>query len=276
MDEVKVIEKILERYSYDMEFIKENKIDLDELLRIYEDYIKLNSSYESQAEFIANILRTSPNVHTVKTRIKEPDRLIEKIIRKTQNRREKYGENFNFTVENYKDEINDILGIRVIHILKDEWQTIHNFIKETWNVIEITANVRDGDNTEIFKKENIEIRSRQSGYRSVHYLVETLATKQKLVLEIQVRTIFEEGYGEIDHRLRYSNTDIPEIIKTNLLLFNRIIGSADEMASLINELNNEFDKEEYYRKKIDEKDQEILELKKKLKDFNYEINDEKK
>ena len=135
-----------------------------------------------------------------------------------------------------KNEINDLIGIRVIHIFKDQWQDIHEFITKTWKFIEVTANVREGDNTKKFEELDIEVRSRISGYRSVHYLVEFYPTNEKVIAEIQVRTIFEEGYGEIDHRLRYSHVEIPEILKSNLLLFNRIAGSADEMASLINDL----------------------------------------
>ena len=37
-----------------------------------------------------------------------------------------------------------------------------------------------------------------------------------LEAEMQVRTIFEEGYGEIDHLLRYSNGPVPEVVKSNL------------------------------------------------------------
>ena len=113
-------------------------------------------------------------------------------------------------------------------------EEIHEFILKTWKVIEITANVRGGDNIEVFENQSIEVRSKASGYRSVHYLVEFYPTSQKVIAEIQVRTIFEEGYGEIDHSLRYSHNEIPEILQSNLLLFNRIVGSADEMASMIN------------------------------------------
>ncbi|WP_297521290.1 RelA/SpoT domain-containing protein [uncultured Clostridium sp.] len=221
-----------------------NNIKIENLEDIYEDYIKYRESYENQAEFIASILRSNSKVHSVKSRIKKSDRLIDKIIRKTSERKEKYGKDFAFTVDNYKNEINDLIGIRVIHILKCEWEEIHKFINETWNVIEITANVREGDNTTTFKELGIEVRSRPSGYRSVHYLVEFFPTSQRVIAEIQVRTIFEEGYGEIDHRLRYSHDEIPEILKSNLLLFNRIIGSSDEMASLINTLNCELLKKE--------------------------------
>ncbi|MDH5094924.1 hypothetical protein Cp4445_01283 [Clostridium perfringens] len=102
-------------------------------------------------------------------------------------------------------------------------------------------------------------------FLSVHYLVECYPTNQKVIAEIQVRTIFEEGYGEIDHRLRYSHNEIPEILKSNLLLFNRIVGSADEMASLINMLNNNLDdKDNYYETKLKEKDEEIRKLKEEI------------
>ncbi len=90
---------------------------------------------------------------------------------------------------------------------------------------------------------NIQIQSRKSGYRSVHYLIEFFPTNQRVIAEIQVRTIFEEGYGEIDHQLRYCHKEIPEVLALNLLLFNRISGSADEMASFINLLNKNWGSE---------------------------------
>ncbi|MEG1255422.1 RelA/SpoT domain-containing protein [Clostridium sp.] len=255
------IDEFLLKYPYVREEIEKNNINDKNLKEIYDDYISSKDSYENQASFIANILRSHGMVHSVKSRIKEPDRLIEKVIRKTEDRKGKYHKGFHFTVDNYKDEINDLIGIRVIHILKDQWQDIHDFIINTWNVIEITANVRDGDNTKIFDDLNIEVRPRISGYRSVHYLVEFYPTNQRVIAEIQVRTIFEEGYGEIDHRLRYSHKEIPEILKSNLLLFNRIIGSADEMASLINGLSKEWcEKELDYKRIIEEQRAEIERL----------------
>ena len=210
-------------------------------------------------------MRSSEDVHSVKSRLKEPDRLIEKVIRKTPDRRAKYGNDFNFTVHNYKDEINDLIGIRVLHIFKDQWRDIHEFITNTWKVIEITANVRDGDNTDAFHELNIEVKERVSGYRSVHYLVEFYPTNERVIAEIQVRTIFEEGYGEIDHRLRYSHEEIPDILKSNLMLFNRLVGSADEMASLISNLSKEWtSKEQNYKDTIEAQRKEIAILRNKL------------
>ena len=267
------IDEFLLKYPHAKEIISKNDINIENLKEIYEDYIEYKNSYENQAEFIANILRSQNMVHSVKSRIKESDRLVEKVIRKTEDRKNKYSNDFQFTVNNYKNEINDLIGIRVIHIFKDQWQEIHEFIIKTWNVIEITANVRDGDNIDVFDDPTIEVRSKASGYRSVHYLVEFYPTNQKVIAEIQVRTIFEEGYGEIDHRLRYSHNEIPEILKSNLLLFNRIVGSADEMASLINNLSKEWgEKEVGYKKIIEEQKAEINRLRNKTTWIDLEKN----
>ena len=97
----------------------------------------------------------------------------------------------NFTVENYKDEITDLVGIRVIHIFKEDWEEIHNFITKMWNVNEIVANIRKGDNTKTFEELGIEVCSRLSGYRSVHYLIESYPTTEKVITEVhQIQDFF--------------------------------------------------------------------------------------
>jgi len=260
-------EDFLKKYHLTEKDITDSGIDWNTLNKIYLDYNKYKNSYESQAGFIADTLRTHEKIHSVKSRVKDCERLIEKIIRKTANRKEKYGEDFQFNVDNYKEEINDLIGVRAIHIFKEDWEDIHNFISKTWKVIEITANVREGDDTRRFEELDIQIHSRKSGYRSVHYLIEFFPTSQKVIAEIQVRTIFEEGYGEIDHQLRYSHSQIPEVLALNLLLFNRIAGSSDEMASLINLLNRNWtEMEDKYRGIIDSKNKEIKELQEKIEE----------
>ena len=266
--------QFLDTYNISEVELEELNIDWIDLKAIHDDFVECRKSYETQADLIANILRGHKKVHSVKTRVKDMKHLMEKVIRKTPDRRAKYGENFKFTVENYKDEITDLLGIRVIHIFKEDWEEIHNFITNMWNVREIVANVREGDTTKKFDEQGIAVRSRPSGYRSVHYLIESYPTNKKLITEVQVRTIFEEGYGEIDHQLRYSLNEIPEILEQNLMLLNRIAGSSDEMASLINLLSKNFkDIESEYNKKIEEKNKKILELKENI--LKNEALDEK-
>ncbi|MGL5314079.1 MAG: RelA/SpoT domain-containing protein [Peptostreptococcaceae bacterium] len=268
--------EFLKEYNIDERYLIENKINWIDLEEIYNDYSKYRKSYETQADLIANILRGHRKVHSVKTRVKDELHLIEKVIRKTEDRREKYGKEFNFTVENYKEEITDLVGIRVIHIFKEDWEEIHDFISQMWNVNEIVANIREGDNTQQFKELGIEVCSRLSGYRSVHYLVESYPTTEKVITEVQVRTIFEEGYGEIDHQLRYSLSEIPEILEQNLMLLNRIAGSSDEMASLINLLSKSFNEIEHRcEAKMSKKDEEILNLKNEIYESNSISKEEK-
>lgn len=270
-------EKFLELYKIDEDELNELNIKWTDLEKIYLDFNKYRQSYETQAELIANILRAQPKVHSVKTRVKDARHLIEKVIRKTPDRRAKYGQDFNFTVDNYKDEITDLLGIRVIHIFKEDWEEIHEFITNMWDVMEIVANIREGDNTKEFEARGIEVCSRLSGYRSVHYLVESYPTNKKLIAEVQVRTIFEEGYGEIDHQLRYSHDNIPEVLGQNLMLLNRIAGSSDEMASLINRLSQSIQEvENKFNNKIKEKDEKLEIIKEKISDKEYISDDDKK
>lgn len=258
-------EDFLKRFHISEDELIKNNISWNVLNDICLDFEKFSSRYETQADFIANILRTHEKVHSVKSRVKDTGHLIEKIIKKTPMKREKYGQDFQFTVENYKEEITDLIGVRAIHIFKEDWEDIHNFITSMWKVVEITANIRDGDDTQGFEDLNIQIISRKSGYRSVHYLLEFFPTKQKVIAEIQVRTIFEEGYGEIDHQLRYLHDQIPEVLALNLMLLNRIAGSSDEMASFINLLNRSWtEMEEKYESIIRFKNREIEELKTKI------------
>lgn len=253
-------------YGLDEEDLNDLKINWIDLYNILQDYKKSIDIYDARLTYVANVFRNHPNVHSVKARVKDPKRLIKKLVRKTPSRREKYGEDFYFNIRNYQKEITDLMGIRVIHIFKEDWEKIHNFIINKWNVIEIVANIREGDNVKTFEEKSIPVRSRVSGYRSVHYLIE-YGTKDNLsIIEIQVRTIFEEGYGEIDHQLRYSHDDdIPEVLAQNLMLLNRIVGSSDEMASLINVINQSFsDIEEKYRKKLKNKNDMLRELRQKI------------
>lgn len=255
-------EEFIRNYHITENDLIKNNIDWDTLNDIYVDFNKCKGSYETQADYIADTLRAHRKIHSVKSRVKDAEHLILKVIRKTPDRKAKYGDDFQFNVDNYKEEVTDLIGVRAIHIFKEDWEDIHSFITSTWKVVEITANVREGDDTQRFDELDIQIQSRKSGYRSVHYLIEFFPTNQKVIAEIQVRTIFEEGYGEIDHQLRYSHDQIPEVLALNLLLLNRIVGSSDEMASFINLLNRSWTQlEGKYERIIDHKNKQIKELK---------------
>lgn len=242
-------------------------------MEIYKDFISSKDNLSIYSDMIAELLRKQNKVHTVRSRIKDPEHLIAKLIRKTPERKKDKGENFEFTVKNYKEEITDLVGVRVIHIFKEDWRNIHEFISNSWNVVEAKANIREGDNDVNYSELNVEINPRKTGYRSVHYLIEFAPKKsEKITVEIQVRTIFEEGYGEVDHQLSYPDSNVPEVLTLNLLLLNRLAGSADEMASAIKEFKTEWTKREHL---LFEQEKEIDDLKQKISNLNIEEKEKK-
>jgi len=139
------------------------------------------------------------------------------------------------------------LGIRVLHLFKDDWQTIHHEILNLWDIKETPqVNIRRGDYNlsqfkETIKDINCDVIVREHGYRSVHYLVSIDITKVlNISVEIQVRTVFEEAWSEIDHIMRYPYDVDNPIITEYLGIFNRIVGSADEMGTFLKKVKENF------------------------------------
>ncbi|AQR64826.1 hypothetical protein BXU06_06930 [Aquaspirillum sp. LM1] len=101
--------------------------------------------------------------------------------------------------------------------------------------------MREGDSsslTEEFKKLGFDVKQHPAGYRSVHYICSSQPGLREVLVEIQVRTIFEEAWSEIDHRVRYPNFSDDPLISYFLTIFNRLAGSADEMGAFVKKLMN--------------------------------------
>ncbi|WP_175631834.1 hypothetical protein [Virgibacillus siamensis] len=265
-------EKFLKKYNIDKEEFEKLSITWEQLLDIFKDYLEFNKVLTPTANTIAEILRAHPDVHTVRSRIKDPEHLIEKIIRKIIVKKE--DKDFKITIENYKELITDLIGIRVLHLYKDQASSIDEFIQGTWPLQETaTIYYRKGDNVTLddHKDESkYNLKEHPAGYRSWHYLIKTNLTKVENIAEIQVRTIFEEGWSEVDHQLRYPYDLDNALLKDQLLVLNRVAGSADEMANAIREtklgLGKLVDENEEYKRKIGELSQK---LEKALKDKTF-------
>ena len=85
----------LDMYGLDEQDLEDLNINWIDLYNILQDYKKSIDIYDAKLTYVANVLRQHPKVHSVKTRVKDPKRLLQKIVRKTPSRRQKYGENFN-------------------------------------------------------------------------------------------------------------------------------------------------------------------------------------
>ncbi|MEW6657850.1 MAG: hypothetical protein AB1424_04240 [Thermodesulfobacteriota bacterium] len=237
-----MIDKIdfLKKYNIDQDKFNETGLNWEDLEKIHESYGKIKDDLQAAGNIVFDILRRNKKVHSIKMRIKNPDHLIDKLIRKVIKEPSQ-----GINIDNYTIMITDLIGIRALHLFKEDWEPIHNFIIEKWEQQlheKPLVYVRKGDPPEFLKRyegKDLIVEEHPRGYRSIHYLIETsLTAKIKFIVEIQVRTIFEEGWSEIDHQVRYPY-DLDNVILSNYLdIFNRLAGSADEMGSFVTILKN--------------------------------------
>lgn len=248
-------DEFLKKYNFSLAAFKGTGLSWEALENIHQDYIASQGLLQDTltritSKFLTNDAKDA-GVHSVRSRLKSSEGLIEKIIRKAIEAAKK-SEKFSVSIDNYHEIITDLIGIRVLHTFKEDWFGIHNYIlgqlkfltKET-----PTIYYRKGDDRRIInecKKHGCNAVSHPKGYRSIHYVINPQPNKNICFAEIQVRTVFEDGWSEIDHKLRYvTKKGDKHILDSYLLALNRIAGSADEIGSLIKNRQIEIRRQEY-------------------------------
>lgn len=252
-------EKFLEKYNITEELFKSAEISWEDLCDIYDDFSENkfdkyeNIREEFVNEYLKDINKDKNNndekvkVHSYLSRVKDPEHLIAKIIRKRQDNYSKYRK---LDKMNYEKFITDLIGIRCLVLFKADWTSFHNYIMSKFdNNVDyyIKDSILDFDDNEehfyIAEKPKVHIRNGDAReiydkllppdcvidgkvYRSVHYIIKY----KGVYLEIQVRTLFEEGWGEIDHAVVYPYFQNDQILKEYTELLNRLSGLADEMS----------------------------------------------
>ena len=123
-------------------------------------------------------------IETIKTRIKTPTSILEKLNRR----------NLPLCVETLENDLTDIAGIRVICPFPDD----------IYNVAELLTN--QDDVVLVARKDYIK-NPKKNGYRSLHLIIEIpifLASgKKNMKVEVQLRTIAMDFWASLDHKLRY-------------------------------------------------------------------------
>lgn len=254
------------------EWMTKGKTEWEDLQKIYHHYIGIESDLYNAGHYLSEKLKKSPSSHIVHYRTKNPIHLIDKVVRK---RAEK---EIDINQDNYLQEITDLIGIRVIHLYKEDWLEIHKYISEIWTPYETpTAIIREGDKYDQYKEHGCEIKVSSAGYRSVHYLLETKPFNQIFIAEVQIRTIFEEAWSEVDHDIRYPLHTDNDLINGYLVNFNRIAGSADELSSFLKQLKGHIEEEaKKHKLELESKNQEIEKLKKEIEKLSIDTEDKNK
>ncbi len=256
--------ELLNRFSITEEDLFKVGLNWSELKKIEKEYEKLRPTFDSVGRFVIDQMIDSPAIHSLNYRLKATDHLIEKIIRKRLESPERI-----ISRENYRDEVTDLVGIRALHLFKEDWQGIHKYICENWDLAEKpVAYVRHGDSkriTDYYRKSDCQVQEHKYGYRSVHYLLRTRPKNEDFLVEVQVRTLFEEAWGEIDHRVRYPHEQDNELLVRLSSILNRLAGDADELGSYMRYFRiRDKRRQREHQRQLDEKNRVIDMLKEQI------------
>lgn len=135
-------------------------------------------------------------IENIKTRIKSPNSIREKIIRKK----------LPLTLNSIEENLNDIAGIRVIC----------SFLEDIYMLADCL--IRQDDVLLLGYKDYIK-HPKENGYRSLHLIIQIPIflqnEKKKMKVEVQLRTIAMELWANLEHRLRYKkNLDESIVLQT--------------------------------------------------------------
>lgn len=172
-----------------------------------------------------------PIVHSVKSRIKSSDHLVDKIQRKIKDGRE-------ITPANCFNEITDFAGVRVLHLCQDDFERIKEVIDakvadNDWHLVEQPiAYTWDPEYEKFFVDLGCKCERKDSSYTSVHFVVRP-RQDSPLACEIQVRTLFEEIWGEIDHSINYPHPNNIPSCQEQLRVLAKVVGAGSRLVTSI-------------------------------------------
>ncbi len=194
-------------------------------------FLNEKDKFRRLAEYFLQLMKNDPlmpkeSLHTIIYRIKNESRLIEKIIKLNK----KTDDLPPIREQNYHERINDLLGIRMICLRLSDVENIEAYLKllSEDNIITF-LNGPEHKRSFILPVNPGEalpevIDLRYTGYSSIHYQIKlgknTDASDElkDIQFELQLRTILEEAWSEIDHKYRYvssrSGVHLPEEITT--------------------------------------------------------------
>lgn len=135
-------------------------------------------------------------IESITGRVKPVQSIIEKARRK------------NISLEEVRDEVQDIAGVRVVC----------QFVEDIYSVVNVLRTRKDFT---IIEEKDYVSRKKDSGYRSYHiiirYPVETIRGELHVLAEIQIRTLAMNFWATNEHSLNYKYAgQIPSEIKERL------------------------------------------------------------
>lgn len=189
------------------------KIDMEQqVLKEYDAKKELYSSFRKKLDsFVSEVLSHHDiHIHTLTSRIKEKDSLNKKLTNKNS--------------YSTLDDITDICGLRITTYYEDDIERIAELIRDNFDV--------DHQNS-INKKDNLDPTT--FGYLSLHYVISFNDERTDLIeykrfkdlkAEIQIRSILQHAWAEIEHDLGYKSK-VPVPIRRRFSMLAGLLELAD-------------------------------------------------
>ena len=158
--------------------------------------------FKSFAESLIVDFENSPElgkfIHFMKYRIKNENSLRKKL------------ENIlaNGSDQDLVDKVTDFAGVRIIHLHMDQFPAIHRLVsdileEQKYDLLETPkAYCWDMEYENLFSQIGVEAEYRDSMYMAVHYDIKA-NQKSRVTCELQIRSLMEELWGEVSHRVNY-------------------------------------------------------------------------
>lgn len=169
---------------------------LQPLIAEFQDFVLLRNTYHAAIREISTKLEILDDefqvrydynpIHHMECRLKSPKSLFEKLERK----------GLDIDMKSIS-KITDMAGIRVIC----------NYVDDVYAVASLLL---QQDDIRLLRKSDYIKEPKESGYRSLHIVVEIpvfLSDKTELVpVEVQIRTIAMDTWASLEHELKYKRT----------------------------------------------------------------------
>lgn len=165
------------------------------------------------------------NIHHVTSRVKKPASLADKLRRKPGRHQD-------------LEDLTDLVGVRVITYFESDVNVVSKLVEGAyqvdWNNSVDKSKMRDPD---------------RFGYMGVHYVVRPLEGTPEyqglslaaFPLEIQIRSILQHAWAEIEHDLGYKNPDaVPREVRRRFYRLSGLLEMADEEFMAVARLSRDY------------------------------------
>lgn len=213
------------------------KRNIEDIVTRYKNDRQLVQTFLNSVLGYLDNVRLRPFVHTIKSRMKDPDHLRGKLLRKLAECKNE-NQSFDYTPENLFTKVTDLAGVRILHLHTRQIADINNCLNEivkeqTLKLIEgPSARTWDDEYREIFKEAGINTQKSPTLYTSVHYVIAS-NSHTTVTCELQVRTLMEEVWGEVDHSINYPVPNESVACREQIRALARVTSSSTRLVDAI-------------------------------------------